>query len=218
MTTEQEARFYFPDSQRSMLIEKITSNWEYSHSYHEVTTMYDNPNPDLSFYKPEVDGRLRVRISKQVKDEELGASKNQNGSACLITWKRRIPEQQNDGIRREEEIEHSVHPDEAENAVGIYEKVLKCPRLSSYERTRHFFNGESLQITLDEFPFGLMLEFELKGTEDDSILNNAMKRFELAGEQASDLSCDDKYQELCESSGIKPKSDIAFSDPTMPKI
>lgn len=218
MNTEKEIRFYFPKLKKNNLIEQIKLKWEYSHSCKEVTTMYDNPNPDFTFYSEKIDGRLRIRNSEQIDDRGIGPNQSSHGSACLVTWKRRLPEKKSNKIREEEEVEININADEAEQVVLIFEHILKCPVVSSYERVRHFFYGKNLQITLDEFPFGLMLEFELKGSGNDATLHKSISEMGLELDQASHLSCDDKYHELCENAGIKPRNNIKFSDSTMPTI
>ncbi|HUC96641.1 MAG TPA: hypothetical protein VMR16_03195, partial [Candidatus Saccharimonadales bacterium] len=171
------------------------------------------------FYDLKVDGRLRLRTSKIVDCSEFGTN-NAKGkkSSCLLTWKRRLPENKVGNIRHEEEIECTIDPDDSEKIEQILSRVLKCPRISSYERIRHNFDSKCSKITLDEFPFGLMLEFELKNDclEDDLILE--IESCGLKLNDASNMSCDDKYFDLCRLKDMEPKSDILFSDLNMPKV
>ncbi len=216
---ECEVRYFFGIEDFND-IKNILSKHNYVFSARELTVMYDNPNPVLSFYDAAIDGRLRLRTSKVIDDDRFGlkpADCSQE-SFCLLTWKRRIPEFMGENIRREEEIESRVYPEDADNLERILEHVLKCPRISSYERIRHNFDSEYSKITLDEFPYGLMLEFELKDNANEADMINQIESSGLSISNASKLSCDDKYFELCRENNLTPKSDICYSDNDMPKI
>lgn len=222
MKIEKEIRYYFSNEELPELVEKLKRFYTYEYSYHEVTTMYDNPNPEFTFYSKEVDGRLRLRYSDVVNSEVFGASPsevNAEKSKCLITWKRRLPENKGEIIRREEEIEYTT-PAEDFNAVrSILENVLQCKRISSYERIRNFLTTQNVQVTCDQFPYGVMLELEMKNSQSGEwVLIDEVERLGLKQEDASDLSCDDMYFKLCKEKGIKQLPDIAFADETMPQI
>lgn len=222
MKIEKEIRFYFPDNELADIVKKLKSVYDYDYSYHEVTTMYDNPNPGLTFYSKEIDGRLRIRYSKLKESKEFGnpaETRNIPASQCLVTWKRRLPDGLKGAIRREEEIEYSTPANEFESLTAIFEDILKCKRVSSYERIRNFLSTDKIQVTCDQFPFGLMLEIELKGSDaDEQDLFSEVERLGLQPKDASNLSCDDMYFKLCRQHGQSPLPDIAFDDKTMPKI
>ena len=97
-------------------------------------------------------------------------------------------------MRHENEIEFNFNPLELSAVQSIFENILHCPRISSYERYRNHYEKNGIHITLDEFPFGLMLEFEISS-------KNAKKyrlpQFKLNSVNASHYSCDDMYRELC---------------------
>ena len=219
MKIEKEVRYYFSNDKLNEIVTLLTKVGSYTHSYHEVTTMYDNPNPEFTFYSKEVDGRLRVRYSKNEDSSLFGEGADGiDMSQCLITWKRRIANNDNSPVRREEEIEYMVDAKDFSSVTSIFENVLKCKRISSYERIRNFLTTDSVQITCDQFPYGLMVEFELKDSADEQILMDIIKKCDLDINDASSLSCDDKYVQLCKEQGIKVLSDISFADETMPKI
>lgn len=96
---------------------------------------------------------------------------------------------------------------------------MQCPLVSSYERRRHYYSTSNFSITLDEFPFGLMLEFEFKKRNiSNTDINDLLESFNLQIEKASFLSCDDMYKNLCLKNNKKNKSDILFSDKNMPHL
>jgi hypothetical protein len=220
MKIEKEVRYFLSNDKFDDLIKKLLKNYKYTHSYHEITTMYDNPNPDLTFYSKEIDGRLRLRYSNKVDAPKFGPSVSGgiDKSQCLITWKRRLPGGTDGAVRREEEIEYLVDSKEFESVKSIFEDVLKCKRVSSYERIRNFLSTASVQVTCDQFPYGIMLEFELKDESNEQLLLDEVEKLGLEPDDASNLSCDDMYFKLCKEQGVKILSDIIFDDPTMPKI
>lgn len=222
MKIEKEIRFYFPENKLTELAKLLKSLYAYDYSYHEVTTMYDNPNPDLTFYSKEIDGRLRTRYSKLLESKIFGqttGTKDAPESQCLVTWKRRLAGGLEGSIRREEEIEYSTPSDDFNSVTAIFEHVLGCKRVSSYERIRNFLSTDRVQVTCDEFPYGIMLELELKGDNlDEKDLFDEVLRLGLDADNASNLSCDDMYFKLCEENGLTPLADITFDDTSMPKI
>ena len=193
MTIEQEIRFYF-SSEKLMFWREKLRKFEYRGQYYELTVMYDNPNPAYTFYAPSIDGRLRLRVANPI-GKDLDITKRRG----LVSWKQRIPEFQNEKIRHENEIEFNFNPSELQAVQIILEMVLKCPKISSYERRRSHYEGDEIHITLDEFPFGLMLEFEAGGNVKDAKerLTRMITQFGLNFQQASIYSCDDMYRALC---------------------
>lgn len=215
---EHEIRYFFGFNDLCK-IKKLLLKYDYRFSAKELTVMYDNPNPEFSFYNQEIDGRLRLRTSQIIEDTRFGVASNKNHeSFCLLTWKRRLPNHRKGCVRHEEEIESFINLDDSGNMEQILGNVLRCPRISSYERVRHNFDSKCAKITLDEFPYGLMLEFELKDEHTEDSILAEVESCGLKLEEASSMSCDDKYVELCKSNNLLPKSDILLSDKNMPKI
>ena len=91
--------------------------------------------------------------------------------------------------------------------------------VESYERYRTSFENEEIEISVDEYPFGICIEVENKSkTKDPEI--TVKKWVQLIGLDISDayrLSWDDKYLELCKEEGIKVYSEVTFDKP-MPSI
>jgi len=220
MKIEKEIRFFFSNNELPMLIEKLNNLYEYANSYHEITTMYDNPNQDFTFYSKRIDGRLRLRYSKIIDSPMFGEAKKElfEDSKCLVTWKRRAPGGLSDPIRKEEEIEYSTPSNDFKSVKSIFENVLKCKRISSYERIRNIYLTNTLIITCDQFPYGVMLELELKDNLNEEIIFDNVDKLGLNTKDSSSLSCDDMYFKLCKKINISPLPDILFSDTTMPKI
>jgi len=207
MRIEREIKFYFPANKLEEL-KAVLRIFKYVHTKHELTLNYDNPNPKLSFYNKEIDGRLRLRLMRYLdtaeKDKEVG----------LFSWKQRIPERAVSTIRHEHEAECHLSGEDADSLKTILTDVLKCPLISSYERERAHYHVDGLEITLDKFPFGLMLEIELK--DDDANLEDALEKLNLKPEDASYLSCDDMYKQLCREQNKAIKPHILFDDKEMP--
>lgn len=207
---EKEIRFYFPKNKFNLLKNKL-KNIKFCGSYYEITKMYNNPNPKYDFYSPSVDGRLRLRHSISLEDKTKGIG--------LVSWKQRIAKHSKELIRKEKEVEFTFDIKDIDSVKNIIENILQCPIVSSYERRRHYYSTSNFSITLDEFPFGLMLEFEFKKNNiSNADINNSLKLFSLKIEEASSLSCDDMYKNLCLKNNKKNKSDILFSDKNMPLL
>ena len=91
--------------------------------------------------------------------------------------------------------------------------------IESYERYRTIFTNDDVEISVDEYPFGIALEIENKSNNKDPEL--VVKKWtELLGLNIKDayrLSWDDKYTELCKEQGIEHFSHVTFDLP-MPKV
>ncbi|MDR3063700.1 MAG: hypothetical protein LBU40_06140, partial [Methanobrevibacter sp.] len=90
----------------SVVAKKLINKYNYLYSAHETTIMYDNPNKEFSFYSKEIDGRLRIRNSVLKKSKYFNLPMKEVDEKCLITWKRRLPQDdRSNALRQEEEIE-----------------------------------------------------------------------------------------------------------------
>ena len=165
---------------------------------YEKTTMLDN----LDWQMQKEDARLRVR--------QISEQKNSEDSKIEFSYKRRI--KADGGIKKEEEIETAFTAD-----INSFFQILNkigYQITTSYERYRETYRVNNIKITLDEFPFGYILEIEGKENDIKDICN--FLHFDIL--KAYPLSCDDVYIELCQKQGIKPKDHILFEDFEMPKI
>ena len=215
---EREMRFVLTDGEYEAFKERARYWKDFirtGRAVHELTVMYDNPNPEYSFYSKDVDGRLRVRTVKPGTADIFPAVTEPGGA--LLTWKQRIPELTGDQIHREKEIEAQISAEEIDAVILLLEQVLKCPRVSSYERNRETFYMGGVEVASDLFPYGHVVELELKQGEERELKEMA-EALGLKEERTSRLSCDDMYRKLCEYEGICEKNDILFCDEQMPKL
>ncbi len=207
---EYEVRFYFPTAKLERLIEKLKTIPELfmqSRCY-EKTTQFDHPNSEMSFYSKEIDGRFRVRVTK-----------NDEISKCKISWKKRCPKTKATDVNQEEEVEVTIKYDEYDNLMFLINNVLKMKNIESYERYRTIFTNDEIEISVDEYPFGVALEVENKSNskEPQEVVRKWVKILGLDISKAYRLSWDDKYSQLCKSQNIKPYKHVTFDLP-MPQI
>ncbi len=91
--------------------------------------------------------------------------------------------------------------------------------IESYERYRTIFTNDDVEISVDEYPFGIALEIENKSNNKNPEL--VVKKWtELLGLNIKDayrLSWNDKYTELCKEQGIEHFNHVTFELP-MPKV
>ncbi len=170
----------------------------YEGKMYEKTIMLDNKNKIMD----KEDARLRVR--------QISEQKNSKDVKIEFSYKRRI--KADGGIKQEEEIETAFITD-GDLFFQILHK-MGYEITTSYERYRETYKVNGTKITLDEFPFGYILEIE--GEEKN--INQICDFLKLNKRKSYALSCDDVYVELCEKNNIKPKDHILFEDSEMPRI
>ena len=109
--------------------------------------------------------------------------------------------------------------DDKDNFLYIISNVMKFPVVESYERYRTTYSNEDIEISIDEYPFGLALEIENKSTDKDpmEVVADWTKKMNLDINNSYRLSWDDKYKELCKEQGKEVFSEVAF-DKDMPEI
>lgn len=106
-------------------------------------------------------------------------------------------------VNKEEEKEVNIPYQDYDNFIFILDKVLHFEVVESYERYRTIFFNKDIEISIDEYPFGIALEIENKSIEKDPI-DNVKKWTNKLGLDIKDsykLSWDDKYIELCKKEG-----------------
>lgn len=216
---EKELRYILSDSQYVLFKDSVRQNYDFfkpGKALLETTIMFDNPNPMLTFYCKEIDGRLRLRTSVPSEPDLLLDGPSEVAEA-MLTWKQRIPKFSDSEIRKEREIEVHFEAGESAAMLSLLTDVLRCPRVSSYERYRETLYTENVEIASDRFPYGHVVELELKSGKE-SLLTEIADLLKLSSMLCSRLSCDDLYRVLCDRAGIISKADILFSDKDMPQI
>jgi len=197
---EYEIRFYYSKNEYDNMFKQLSNIKDLSCDgrKYEKTIQYNHPNKEFDFYSKKIDGRFRVRISK-------GESINK----CMISWKRRLG--LNDKINTEEEIELNIEPNEYDNLLFLLNNVLHLKEIESYERYRTTFSNKDVEIALDEYPFGLALEIEAKGSNPNKIIDKYINLLGLSYDDSYKLSWDDKYAELCKEQGFKIEKHVLFN-------
>ena len=207
---EYEVRYYFASEKLDSIIEKLKSvkGLKMGKRSYEKTSQFDHPNSEMSFYSKEVDGRFRIRITK-----------NDEIAKCKISWKRRVPDTTSTDVNKEEEVEVSIKYDEYDNLMFLINNVLKMKDIESYERYRTMFTNDEVEISVDEYPFGIALEVENKSNTENprEVVKKWVEILNLDINKAYRLSWDDKYSELCKSQNVKQYSHVTFDLP-MPKV
>ena len=201
---ETEIRFYYSINSKDKLIDyfKQFNELNYRGRYYECTDQYNHPMKEFDFYDKKIDGRFRVR-------KTIG----ENISKCMITWKRRLKDNDKELIHKEEEIEVSINPDEYDNLCLLLENVLHLNMVESYERYRSVFSNEDVEIVVDEYPFGLCVEIEnkSKNKDADKVIEEWIKKIGFNINDAYRLSWDDKYSELCNQQNKKVENIVRFN-------
>ncbi len=207
---EYEVRFYYAKETLDDILnklQKISDLKELPRTY-EKTIQYNHSDERYNFYSLEIDGRFRVRISS-----------NENETKCKLSWKRRLKNTTETEVNKEEEKEVRINPNDIDNFLYIINNVMHFNVVESYERYRTIFENEEIEISLDEYPFGLCLEIENKSIKDnpEEIVKKWTKLLDIDINDAYRLSWDDKYLELCEEQGIERYNEVTF-DKKMPII
>ena len=201
---ETEARFYYSLKSKDKIINyfKQFEELNYRGRYYECPDQYNHPMKEFDFYDKKIDGRFRVR-------KTIG----ENISKCMITWKRRLKDNDKELIHKEEEIEVSINSDEYDNLCLLLENVLHLNMVESYERYRSVFTSEDVEIVVDEYPFGLCIEIEnkSKNKDADKVVEEWIEKVGFNINDAYKLSWDDKYSELCNQQNKKVENIVRFN-------
>lgn len=209
---ESEIRFYYPDNRYEELNNTLKkfSELTYEGCFHELTVQYDHPVFEQSFYRKEIDGRFRVRTSKEI---------NTSHSKAKVSWKKRSGDTFDGIVNREEEVELDFKYDELDNLIFLLENVIKMRKIESYERYRNVFSNKDIEIVVDKYPFGIALEIENKSNEKspEETIMFWVNKLSLNLENSFRLSWDDKYTQLCKEQNVKIFKNVIFGIP-MPKV
>lgn len=207
---EYEVRYYYPISKKEE-IEEILSKFEElkkSLRTYEKTIQFNHCDERYNFYSKEVDGRFRFRISS-----------NEKESKCKLSWKRRLKDTTDDLVNKEEEKEVNIPFDDKDNFLYIISNVMRFPIVESYERYRTTYSNEEVEISVDEYPFGLALEVENKSVDKDpvEVVSKWVQKISLDLTHSYRFSWDDKYKELCKEQNVEICNEVTF-DKKMPLV
>lgn len=207
---EYEVRFYYPSSEVNSLLDKLSElkELEKKPRTYEKTVQYNHSDSRYDFYSKEIDGRFRLRLSKNIEE-----------SKCKLSWKRRLPNTTENLVNNEEEKEVRISYEDVDNFIFIIENVMHFKVVDSYERYRTIFTNEDVEISIDEYPFGIALEIENKSStkNPEEVVMNYASKLKLNIKDSYRLSWDDKYVELCKEQNKKIYNEVTF-DKDMPSI
>ena len=207
---EYEVRFYYPSSEVNNLLDKLSElkELEKKPRTYEKTVQYNHSDSRYDFYSKEIDGRFRLRLSKNIEE-----------SKCKLSWKRRLPNTTENLVDKEEEKEVRISYEDVDNFIFIIENVMHFKVVDSYERYRTIFTNEDVEISIDEYPFGIALEIENKSStkNPEEVVMNYASKLKLNIKDSYRLSWDDKYVELCKEQNKEIYNEVTF-DKDMPSI
>lgn len=207
---EYEVRFYYPSSEVNNLLDKLSElkELEKKPRTYEKTVQYNHSDSKYDFYSKEIDGRFRLRLSKNIEE-----------SKCKLSWKRRLPNTTENLVNKEEEKEVRISYEDVDNFIFIIENVMHFKVVDSYERYRTIFTNEDVEISIDEYPFGIALEIENKSStkNPEEVVMNYVSKLKLNIKDSYRLSWDDKYVELCKEQNKEIYNEVTF-DKDMPSI
>ena len=207
---EYEVRFYYETGDLINILKnfkKEVSLKQQPRTY-EKTIQYNHCDERHNFYSQEIDGRFRVRISS-----------NDNETKCKLSWKRRLKNTTESKVNKEEEKEVRINTTDIDNCLFIVSNVMHFTIVESYDRYRTVFDNDEVEISVDEYPFGVCIEIENKSTtkNPEDVVKEWVARIGLNINDAYRLSWDDKYLELCEEQGIERFNEVTFDKP-MPSV
>lgn len=207
---EYEVRFYYPSSEVNNLLDKLSElkELEKKPRTYEKTVQYNHSDSRYDFYSKEIDGRFRLRLSKNIEE-----------SKCKLSWKRRLPNTTENLVNKEKEKEVRISYEDVDNFIFIIENVMHFKVVDSYERYRTIFTNEDVEISIDEYPFGIALEIENKSStkNPEEVVMNYASKLKLNIKDSYRLSWDDKYVELCKEQNKEIYNEVTF-DKDMPSI
>lgn len=207
---EYEVRFYYKTGDLNNILENLKKEVKLKQQLrtYEKTIQYNHCDKRYNFYSQEIDGRFRVRISQ-----------NDNETKCKLSWKRRLKNTIETEVNKEEEKEVKINATDIDNFLFIISNVMHFTIVESYERYRTVFENDDVEISVDEYPFGLCVEIENKSTtkNPETVVKEWVNRIGLNINDAYRLSWDDKYLELCEEQGIERFNEVTFDKP-MPSV
>ena len=107
---EYEVRFYYDINEISKIIDLLKDIPELHSNgrIYEKTIQYNHSDPRYDFYTKEVDGRFRLRVSK-----------NDLTNKCKLSWKQRTKNTTKDIVNEEIEKEVRINASDVDNSGGF---------------------------------------------------------------------------------------------------
>lgn len=196
---ETEVRFLYSLTEEEKILKYLKNipGLTYKGTFQEKTLQYNHPMKEYDYYSKEIDARFRVRTTV-----------NNEIKKCMITYKRRSENFLTEEINTEEEVEVSINYNEVDNLLYLLENVIHMKLIESYERKRHIFSNEDIEVAVDIYPFMIALEIENKSKEKDpkAVILYYLNLLGLNLKDSYRLSWDDKYEELCLEQNIKQQT------------
>lgn len=203
---EYEVRFYYSFEELNDILCKLRKedNLKEQPRTYEKTIQYNHSDKRYNFYSKEIDGRFRLRISS-----------NEFETKCKLSFKRRLKDTTKSEVNKEEEKEVRINPLDFDNFIYIINNVMHFEVVESYERYRTVFENEDIEISVDEYSFGVCIEIENKSTSKnpEEVVKNYVSKLGLNINDAYRLSWDDLYLELCEEQGVERFNEVTFDKP-----
>lgn len=207
---ETEVRFLYSLTEEEKILNYLKNipGLTYKGVFQEKTLQYNHPMKEYDYYSKEIDARFRVRTTV-----------NNEVKKCMITYKRRSENFLTEEINTEEEVEVSINYNEVDNLLYLLENVIHMKLIESYERKRHIFSNEDIEVAVDIYPFMIVLEVENKSKEKDpkAVILYYLNLLGLNLKESYRLSWDDKYEELCLEQNIKQQN-IVDTTKEMPQF
>lgn len=193
---ETEVRFLYSLSEEEKILKYLKNipQLTYKGCFHEKTIQYNHPMKEYNYYSKEIDARFRVRTTV-----------NNEIKKCMISYKRRKENFFIEDINTEEEVEVSINYNEVDNLLYLLENVIHMNLVESYERDRHIFSNEDIEVVVDIYPFMIAIEVENKSNDKDpkAVILYYLNLLGFNLKDSYRLSWDDKYEELCIEQNIK---------------
>ena len=202
---EYDARFYYSKEELDKIIDRL-NNISELHSnlrIYEKVIEYDNRNKK---YHLDNNEHLRIRISH-----------NELINKCKLSWKKEVTNKL--GIKSIEEKKVKINYVDVDNLIYILDKVMHFKVSMCYERYRIIYENNDIEISVDEYPFGICLKEENKSIDrlPTDVINEWIDKLGLNRNDLENLNALDEYYKLCQEQKIKYYKEITFDKP-MPKI
>ena len=75
----------------------------------------------------------------------------------MLSWKRRLSDTIETDINKELEKEVRINSEDIDNFIYIIENVMHFVLVDSYERYRNVLINQDVEISIEEYPFGIAL-------------------------------------------------------------